>query len=84
MLILCGSTLLAACGGSSDNADPISSRDLKDNIELANVQKVLNTNADIAHAIYTDSVATAEDLQTALSTFKASPTAENLDAAKRA
>ncbi|MBV1881489.1 MAG: hypothetical protein KUG82_07640 [Pseudomonadales bacterium] len=84
MLILCGSTLLAACGGSSDNSDPLSSRDLKDNIELANIQKVLNTNADIAHAIYTDSVATAEDLQTALSTFKASPTAENLDAAKRA
>lgn len=51
---------------------------------LGNVGKVLNTNADIAYAAYSDAVDTATALQGALATFKASPTQANLDAAKMA
>ena len=65
-------SLLIACGGESskDSHSPI--------------QKVLNTNADIALATYTDSVETAKTLKTALATFKSEPTANNLTAAKKA
>lgn len=51
-------------------------------ITIENVRKVLTTNADIALAIYNDSVDTAKDLQTALATFRAEPTQANLDGAK--
>lgn len=64
-------SLLIACGGDSSSKD-------------SPIQKVLNTNADIALAAYTDSVETAKALQTALATFKAEPTAANLTAAKKA
>lgn len=53
-------------------------------IDIANVKKVLDTNADIALAAYSDSVDTAKDLQTALATFKADSSQANLDAAKKA
>ncbi|HBR97947.1 MAG TPA: peptidase, imelysin family protein, partial [Gammaproteobacteria bacterium] len=53
-------------------------------INLDNVQKVLNTNADIALAAYEDSVDTAKTLQTAIATFAGEPTQANLDAAKSA
>ena len=48
------------------------------------MQKVLNTNADIALAAYEDSVDTAKALQTAIATFAGEPTQANLDAAKSA
>lgn len=51
---------------------------------IANMKKVLETNADIAFKVYSDSVITAKKLQTAVNNFKASPTQENLDAAKKA
>ena len=63
-------SLLIACGGESSEDSPI--------------QKVLNTNADIALATYTDSVETAKTLKTALATFKSEPTEANLTAAKKA
>jgi len=63
-------SLLAACGSDSDGPSA--------------QQKLLNTNADIAYATYTDSVETAKLLKEALATFKTSPTAENLTAAKTA
>jgi len=72
------SSLLIACG--SDSSDNSSSSA----INVDNVQKVLDTNADIAFATYSDSLATAELLKTALATFKATPNDANLVAAKRA
>jgi putative iron-regulated protein len=53
-------------------------------INLDNVRKVLNTNADIAFAVYSDAVDSAVALQTAIATFKTTPTQTNLDAAKKA
>lgn len=70
-------TLLTACGGSSSDSD-------SSVINLPNVQKVLNTNADIALAVYSDAVDTAIDLKAALATFRADPTDANLEAAKKA
>lgn len=72
-------TVLPACSGSGSNKGN-STADATLSIE--NVRKVLTTNADIALAIYNDSVDTAKDLQTALATFRAEPTQANLDAAK--
>ncbi|MFT6327654.1 MAG: putative iron-regulated protein [Crocinitomicaceae bacterium] len=71
------SSLLIACGSSSnDNSSSA--------INVDNVQKVLDTNADIAFATYSDSLTTAELLKTALATFKATPNDANLVAAKKA
>ncbi len=67
-------SLLAACGSDSDN--DFSPTDAQ--------QKLLNTNADIAYATYTDSVETAKLLQEALIAFKGDPSAANLTAAKKA
>lgn len=71
-------SLLIACGGenSSSNSTPA--------INVEKAQLVLNTNADIALAAYTDSVETAKELKAALATFKAEPTDANLTAAKKA
>ncbi|WP_019604753.1 imelysin family protein [Teredinibacter turnerae] len=84
--------LLAACGGggssSSDSGSSTSSSSSSSSsssggeFSLENARKVLNTNADIAFATYSDSVDTAKALQTAIATFKAEPTQANLDAAK--
>ncbi|MFY0640709.1 MAG: hypothetical protein JXR16_06655 [Bermanella sp.] len=70
-------SFLTACGSSSDN-------DSAPAINMEKAQLVLNTNADIALAAYTDSVETAKALKTALATFKATPNAANLEAAKKA
>ncbi|MCA6060178.1 peptidase, imelysin family protein [Thalassolituus sp. ST750PaO-4] len=58
-LVTCitAASLLAACGGSS-SSDSDSTLD--------NARKLLNTNAEIAYAIYSDSVDTAKALQTAI------------------
>jgi putative iron-regulated protein len=72
-------SLLIACGG--DDNDSNSSVPA---INLEKAQLVVNTNADIAYAAYTDSVETAKALKVALATFKADPTAQNLTAAKEA
>lgn len=70
-------TMVTGCGSSSSSND--------DNvINLENVQKVLNTNADIALAAYNDSVNTAKALETAIDTFADDPTQANLGAAKEA
>lgn len=80
-------SLLIACGGSGSsssdsNANVDSSSTPAINMEKA--QLVLETNADIAYAAYTDSVETAKALKTALETFKETPNAANLEAAKKA
>ncbi len=48
------------------------------------VEALLQTNANIALAAYSDSVDTAKDLQSALSAFAANPSQARLDSAKRA
>lgn len=52
--------------------------------ELELVTRVLETNADIALAAYSDSVDTAMALAAAIDTFAATPSQANLDAAKMA
>jgi putative iron-regulated protein len=71
-------SLLIACGGDDDNSSSAPA------INVEKAQLVLNTNADIALAAYTDSVDTAKSLKTALATFRATPTQTNLDAVKTA
>lgn len=70
--LVASTSILIACGSSDSNdvASPES--------------RLLETNAQIAYAVYTDSVNTAKDLQDALATFKETPSAANLTAAKKA
>lgn len=70
-------SLLMACGGDDDNSSAPA-------INMEKAQLVVNTNADIALAAYTDSVVTAKLLKAALATFKATPNQDTLDAAKTA
>lgn len=75
---------ITACGGGSSSKPETSSSSSGGTAEfsLENARKVLETNADIAYAAYSDSVDTAVALQTAIADFKADPTADNLAAAK--
>lgn len=57
-------------------------KSLKHNVEK--MQKVLETNADIAYAIYSDSITTAKDLKVAIKALRENPSAATLDAAKKA
>ncbi len=79
-------TLLSGCGGSSSGGSSNAPQQGSSNIShnLTNMQKVLETNADIAYAAYSDSVDTAQDLKEAIDTFANNPTQTNLDAAKEA
>ncbi len=52
--------------------------------DLDKLRDVLATNADIALAAYSDSVTTAQQLQTAIDALVADPTEETLTAAKQA
>lgn len=70
-------SLLMACGGDDNNSSTPA-------INTEKAQMVLNTNADIAYAAYTDSVETAKLLKAALNNFKNDASAENLTAAKKA
>lgn len=70
--------MLTACG-SDDSSSSSTNR-----IDIEKVSMVLETNADIAYAAYSDSVTTAEALKVALTTFRTNPTADNLEAAKKA
>ena len=51
---------------------------------LEQLQMVLQTNADIAFAAYSDSVTTAQDLSAAIDALVADPTEQNLESAKAA
>lgn len=78
---IASATFIAACGNSEDvatNQQPAS----KINLEKATM--VLETNADIAYAAYSDSVATAKALKEALTSLRNDPTEANLVAAKKA
>ncbi len=69
--------MITGCGSDNDAETPFPH-------DLSKLQKLVNTNAELAYAKYYDSVATAIKLQTALATFEGSQTQENLDAAKKA
>ena len=78
-------SFLTGCGGSdSDDAADETLNLSEGSLNLSNVVRVLETNADIALAAYNDAVDTAKLLQTALATFKTTSNQENLDAAKLA
>lgn len=82
---IASTSFLIACGGSSSSSD--SNANANSSTPAINIEKaqlVLDTNADIAYAAYTDSVETAKALKTALTTFKNDPTEANLEAAKKA
>ncbi|PIE41676.1 MAG: peptidase, imelysin family protein, partial [Gammaproteobacteria bacterium] len=66
-------SLLGACGGSKSGVNTI---------DVDDVVRVLENNADIAYAAYSDSVTTAIALEAALKTFRENPTQANFDAAK--
>jgi putative iron-regulated protein len=71
-------TLALACGGEDGTAPE------GDPNDLAALQQVLTTNADLAVAMYTDSIRTAEDMRTAIDAFVANPTPATLAAAREA
>ncbi|KUJ72564.1 imelysin family protein [Thiomicrospira sp. WB1] len=52
--------------------------------ELAQIQKVLQTNADMAYAAYSDSLATALELKAAIADLRMNPSDDTLAAAKKA
>jgi len=84
----CGSDDTSADTDNSSDTDPSSESDsasggeVEHDLEL--LQQVLNTNADIAFAAYSDSVTTAVALQSAIDDLVADPTEANLEAAKQA
>ena len=78
---IAAATALTACLDKDDDSSNSSSAIA---IDMEKAQLVVNTNADIAYATYSDAVATAEALKTALTTFKNDPTEANLLAAKKA
>ena len=52
--------------------------------EQANIDRLILSYADMAHAAYKDSLDTAKTLQTAVNTYVDAPTEKNLEAAKAA
>ncbi len=90
-----GLTLAVACGdddetgnanvndNNNQNGNGNGNGDQDPN-DLASLRQVLETNADIAFAAYSDAVDTAESMKTAIDAFVADPTGANLTAAKNA
>lgn len=70
---------LALTGCGDDDSDSPS-----DELNLTNVEKVLQTNVQLALAAYSDSVDTVAELSDAILQFEANPSEANLIAAKRA
>ena len=68
---------LSACGSDEPAV-------VEDPNELSALQRVLETNADIAFASYSDAVITAEALDAAIETLLTDPTPATLDAARTA
>ena len=76
---------LSACGGGSSSDDSAAGDDSAVSlIDVERVGMILETNADIAYAAYSDSVETAAALEAAINTFAGDRTQANLDAAKLA
>jgi putative iron-regulated protein len=82
--VFAASTLIACGGGSSSSAPvPAPAPAPVDVINTGSVSQLLETNANIALAAYSDSVDTAQDLKMAIEAFAAAPNAANLDMAKQ-
>lgn len=91
---IAASSLLIACGSDSNSNDKpqdtfeIPAQVTVDqnsiSINVANVKKLVDTNADIALAAYEDSVTTAIALKTALKALREEPSVYTLKAAKQA
>lgn len=80
----CG--LAIACSGDDDeqpapNPNGMVANEVND---LAGIRQVLETNADLAVAMYTDSIVTAQALETAVDAFVAAPSPQTLEAARQA
>ena len=91
-LVFLSGALLTGCAGSdgSDGSDgaagvaPTLEEVTAAVMKLHDTKRVLETNADIALAAYSDSVDTAIALKDAIATFKTTPNAANFTAAKEA
>jgi len=91
-LALLSGALLTGCAGSdgSDGSDgtagvaPTLAEVTAAVMKLHDTKRVLETNADIALAAYSDSVDTAIALKDAIATFKTTPNEANFTAAKEA
>ncbi len=75
-------SVTVSCGDSSSDDDGDSSGDIEHDLEK--IQMLLETNADVAFASYSDAVTTAEQLRDAIDTFVDDPTEANFTAAKEA
>ncbi|MEL6760165.1 MAG: imelysin family protein [Myxococcota bacterium] len=71
-------------GDSGGDGDGGGNGGTEDPNDLAQLRLVLETNADIALAAYSDSVSTVEALQTAIDALVAAPSGETLAAAREA
>lgn len=72
-----GIALLGACNSSNNDV-------INNGAETVNIANVKSNHVAMAYAVYTDSLTTAQALQTAVNVFVASPTEENLNVAKAA
>lgn len=79
-IAILSSLMITSCGSSSDGTPGTGGV----THDLTNLKKVLETNADIAFASYSDSVTTAEALKTAIAALAATPSVATLGAAKDA
>nr|WP_261862929.1 imelysin family protein [Psychrobacter sp. JCM 18900] len=74
---------------ATETQTEVASTETADNSEMtaaekAHIDRLIISYANMAHAAYKDSLDTAKALQTAVETYVATPTQENLDAAKAA
>jgi putative iron-regulated protein len=85
--LLSGSLLFSGCDENTNNVEQTQNEDNSQEISTVNeadLKKVLTTYADIANAVYTDSVGTAKILQTKIAAFVVEPTGNTLNEAKKA
>ena len=81
--ITVSAALLAACNSSSDKDPEIVEPTPVEPVEIT-TEQVKDNYVAMAYAAYSDSLTTAQALQSAINAFIASPTEENLTAAKAA
>nr|MBV1915724.1 peptidase [Pseudomonadales bacterium] len=75
LALSCSALLLAGC--SNDSSTPTS--DDNNDISAAAITEVVTQNADMAFAVYSDTVSTAEELKTAIDAFVLIDTPSNAD-----
>lgn len=81
-LAIISSIFLAGCGGGSSSSPIKTAEPLKH--DVSKMKLLLETNADIAYAAYSDSVSTLQTLKLTISALKANPTTQTLNDAKKA